>query len=243
LPRKAMYSRAAQARTTVTVSASDYYLAHLPTDHIPPWDVDVPVATGPRDLSAAAIAAFGLLRVAALSADPIYAQTERETLRALGTGYMAGPAVPAILLHATADLPPLPDAPRRSMFAHTTGLCTVPLARFRTQKKAAAVPERTCVPEHATLWHAGMLEGTQRHAPTARRVVTATEQVAQAVVQATEHTLLDQRQQPGQMVPERPSVRSYGRGRAALPHQWGYEGRAGGGFRRTGSAGRCGECP
>jgi hypothetical protein len=91
LPRKAKYSRAAQARTAVTVSASDYYLAHLPTDHAPPWDVDVPVATGPRALSAAAIAAFGLLRLAALSADPIYAQTARETLRALGTGYMPGP--------------------------------------------------------------------------------------------------------------------------------------------------------
>jgi hypothetical protein len=71
--------------------------------------------------------------------------------------------------------------------------------------------------------------------------------VAQAVVQAAEHTLLDQRQQPGQMLPEQPGVMarisSRGHGRVSLPHHWGYEGRAGGGFRRTGSAGRCGECP
>jgi hypothetical protein len=39
---------------------------------------------------------------------------------------------------------------------------------------------------------------------------------AQAVVQATEHTLLDQRQQPGQMLPEQAGVRSYGHGHASL---------------------------
>jgi unsaturated chondroitin disaccharide hydrolase len=87
--------------------AAGYYQAHLPADHVPPWDFDVPLAASPRDSSAAAIAAFGLLRLAALSADPVYAQTARETLRALGfrMAYMTAPAEPAILTHATADLP------------------------------------------------------------------------------------------------------------------------------------------
>jgi hypothetical protein len=57
----------------------------------------VSVATGPSDSSAAAIAAFGLLRLAALSADPVYAQTAREALHAL-----AGARRPC---QATAGLP------------------------------------------------------------------------------------------------------------------------------------------
>jgi hypothetical protein len=62
------------------------------------------------------------------------------------------------------------DAPRQSMVAHTIGPFTVLLAQYWAQKKAAAVPKRICVPEHATLWHAGMLGARRRHEPTARRV-------------------------------------------------------------------------
>jgi len=45
--------------------AADYWVAHAPTDGVPYWDFDVPVTSStPRDSSAAAIAASGLLDLA-----------------------------------------------------------------------------------------------------------------------------------------------------------------------------------
>ena len=44
---------------------TDYFLAHLPSDLIPYWDFDFHDGSGePRDSSAAAIAACGLLEMA-----------------------------------------------------------------------------------------------------------------------------------------------------------------------------------
>jgi unsaturated chondroitin disaccharide hydrolase len=82
--------------------AARYYLASLPASLIPPWDFH---DTGPRDSSAAAIAAFGLLHLATLSNDVEYMDAAKQILHALCEDYLAPTTLPVILLHATADLP------------------------------------------------------------------------------------------------------------------------------------------
>lgn len=81
-----------------------YYLRHLPGDYVPFWDFAAP-AGEPRDSSAAAIAAYGLLRLASLSGSQTYADAARETLHELSARHLAPPEAPSIVLHATADLP------------------------------------------------------------------------------------------------------------------------------------------
>ena len=82
-----------------------YFLAALPTSYVPFWDFHVTDATEPRDSSAAAIAAYGLLRLAALSNDTVYMDAARRILHSLYETCLAPPTWSAILLHATADLP------------------------------------------------------------------------------------------------------------------------------------------
>jgi len=53
-------------------TSADFFLDNLPDDLVPYWDFDAPSpATQPRDSSAAAIAASGLMELALLSDDPI----------------------------------------------------------------------------------------------------------------------------------------------------------------------------
>ena len=75
----------------------EYYLANLPADAIPYWDFSADTSE-PRDASAGAIAAYGLVLLG----------KEREATRclhALAERAQAPAGHPAILLHATADLP------------------------------------------------------------------------------------------------------------------------------------------
>ena len=82
-----------------------YYLDALPISLVPSWDFSVTGVGEPRDSSAAAIAAYGLLRLATLGDDGGYADAAWRILHVLCEDYLAPPAQPAILLHATADLP------------------------------------------------------------------------------------------------------------------------------------------
>ena len=51
--------------------AAEYFIAHLPADHIPYWDFKAPaIPNEPRDASAAAIAACGLLELCTYTAEP-----------------------------------------------------------------------------------------------------------------------------------------------------------------------------
>lgn len=60
------------------------FLAELPADHIPNWDLRLPVDEAhPRDSSASAIAACGLLRIAALTQDEQYTQQAQTLIQAL----------------------------------------------------------------------------------------------------------------------------------------------------------------
>ena len=85
--------------------AAKYFLDALPPSQVPPWDFSARGAGEPRDSSAAAIAAYGLLRQTAIDDDARYASAARDILRVLCEEYVAGPEWSGILLHATADLP------------------------------------------------------------------------------------------------------------------------------------------
>ena len=87
------------------VRAADYYLGRLPDDLIPPWDFDADGAGEPRDTSAGAIAAYGLLLLGDETSDRTWSAAGEACLRALAEKAQAPPGQPAILLHATADLP------------------------------------------------------------------------------------------------------------------------------------------
>ena len=91
---------------------ADYFLAHLPDDRVPYWDFNLPSLTGePRDSSAAAIAASGLLELARLEPDRLSSGRYRDAATSilaslcsppyLATGTQRG----AILLHGTQHKP------------------------------------------------------------------------------------------------------------------------------------------
>ncbi|MDR9855478.1 glycoside hydrolase family 88 protein [Paenibacillus sp. VCA1] len=70
-----------------------HFIASLPEDHVPPWDFRVPNQEAePRDTSAAAIAASGLLELAALTAPEVgamYHQAAERILASLSEEYSA----------------------------------------------------------------------------------------------------------------------------------------------------------
>jgi hypothetical protein len=92
--------------------AADYFTAHLPADKVPYWDFELPSTTGePRDSSAAAIAASGLLELATFEADPAVRLTRigaaKDMLASLSSpAYLSeGTTNAAILLHGTRHKP------------------------------------------------------------------------------------------------------------------------------------------
>jgi unsaturated chondroitin disaccharide hydrolase len=91
---------------------ADYFVSHLPADSVPFWDFELPSTSGePKDSSAAAIAAAGLLELAQLEPDPAnskgYLSAARAILASLSSpAYLAeGTNNAAILLHGTQNRP------------------------------------------------------------------------------------------------------------------------------------------
>jgi unsaturated chondroitin disaccharide hydrolase len=91
---------------------ADWYVDHLPADRVPYWDFQAPgIPNEPRDSSAAAIAASGLIELSRLETDATrrqrYLTTARETLTSLSSpAYLAeGTSSRSILLHGTANKP------------------------------------------------------------------------------------------------------------------------------------------
>ncbi len=72
--------------------AADWYLAHLPTDQVPYWDFDAPnIPHAPRDASAAAIAASGLVELGRLTGGVRgagYRQAAQHILASLSSSYL-----------------------------------------------------------------------------------------------------------------------------------------------------------
>jgi unsaturated chondroitin disaccharide hydrolase len=91
---------------------AEYFLAHLPADRVPYWDlVYGDGSDAPRDSSSAAIVVCGLLELAELTTDgeraARYAAQAQEILRSLATRYTPRPAdsSDALLLHGVYDMP------------------------------------------------------------------------------------------------------------------------------------------
>jgi unsaturated chondroitin disaccharide hydrolase len=93
-------------------TCADYFLAHLPADHVAYWDLVFADGSGQeRDSSAAAIAACGLAELAESVADPVRADRYREAaariLRSLIDGYSTAghPGADALIRHGVYDKP------------------------------------------------------------------------------------------------------------------------------------------
>jgi unsaturated chondroitin disaccharide hydrolase len=91
---------------------SDWFIDHLPPDRVPYWDFDAPgIPDAPRDSSAAAIAASGLLELAALEHDSRRSAGYRDAAESIIASLSDAPylapegASQAILLHGTQDFP------------------------------------------------------------------------------------------------------------------------------------------
>jgi unsaturated chondroitin disaccharide hydrolase len=91
---------------------ADYFIAHLPGDNVPYWDFQAPgIPNEPRDSSAGAIAASGMLELSTLVKDKKAAEKYRRAALDILTSlcssrYLAeGTTSPAILLHATGSKP------------------------------------------------------------------------------------------------------------------------------------------
>lgn len=91
---------------------AEYFLAHLPSDLVPYWDlVYGEGSSAPRDSSAGAIAVCGLFELAAVETDPVRADRARTAAHAILTALIeqCTPArsedSDALLLHGVYDLP------------------------------------------------------------------------------------------------------------------------------------------
>lgn len=89
---------------------ADYFINHLPTDNVPYWDFDVPnKQKEPRDSSAAAIAASGLLELSRLETSATRKQTYLESAKKIIASLSSSEYLVAnqnqngILLHGTYD--------------------------------------------------------------------------------------------------------------------------------------------
>ncbi len=102
-----------EARFLATAQAlADWFIAHLPADFVPYWDFQAPdIPDEPRDSSAAAIAASGLLELSTWVADPLdreYYRGAAESILAslMSAEYLSdGEESSGVLLHGTGNKP------------------------------------------------------------------------------------------------------------------------------------------
>jgi unsaturated chondroitin disaccharide hydrolase len=101
---------------------ANWFIAHLPSDHVPWWDFNDPNTY--RDTSAAAVAASGLLKLSALisTTDPTNSLKYRNAAAAIlaslaSTTYLANPATAdnGVLLHGALNVPANPSIPDNSI--------------------------------------------------------------------------------------------------------------------------------
>lgn len=91
--------------------AADVYIKRLPADQIPYWDFDDPkIPNAPKDASAAAIVASGLLQLSTLVQDKVKSRHYREQAEKMlfslaSAGYKSGSKNHAFLMHSTGHHP------------------------------------------------------------------------------------------------------------------------------------------
>lgn len=94
-----------------THKVTKVYLDRLPKDLIPYWDFDVPnITKEPRDASAAALVASGLIELSTYTKDKALAQTYLDKAKAMlaelsSSRYQSRDVNPAFLLHSTGHYP------------------------------------------------------------------------------------------------------------------------------------------
>lgn len=94
-----------------SIKLTEHFLKRLPEDEIPFWDFDDPnIPAAPKDASAAAIAACGMLELSSLVNDgeleKKYVDTARRLITTLSSEkYYSGDANQALLLHSTGHYP------------------------------------------------------------------------------------------------------------------------------------------
>lgn len=89
---------------TASARVADYFVEHLPADGVPPWDFKAP-AGAPKDASAGAIAAYGMIRLYELTDKRRWLDIALRLVRALRDTCENQGGGAGLLLHATADLP------------------------------------------------------------------------------------------------------------------------------------------
>ncbi|AWW00817.1 glucuronyl hydrolase [Arcticibacterium luteifluviistationis] len=93
------------------IKLADHYIKRLPEDGIPFWDFDDPaIPNAPKDASAAAVAASGMLELSGLVKDPAlkekyYKAAESYIAKLATSEYLSGDTNQAILLHSTGHYP------------------------------------------------------------------------------------------------------------------------------------------
>jgi len=91
----------------IAEKAADYFISHLPSDFIPVWDFDAPVAAGyqPRDTAAATVATCAFFKLFAITNKQNYYDTAVNILESLVANYRAdinpNHQIPAILVNGT----------------------------------------------------------------------------------------------------------------------------------------------
>lgn len=80
-----------------------FIIENMPSDHIPQWDYDAD-ANSPKDASAGAISAYGLLRLYKLTGKELYKSAATLMLKALSEHCLLEEHE-GLLAHSTADLP------------------------------------------------------------------------------------------------------------------------------------------
>ncbi|MEP3383765.1 MAG: glycoside hydrolase family 88 protein, partial [Flavobacteriaceae bacterium] len=94
-----------------SIKLADHFLKRLPEDGIPFWDFDDPkIPNAPKDASAAAIAACGMLELSASVENSMlkakYVKAAKRFIQILSSDtYLSGDANQAILLHSTGHHP------------------------------------------------------------------------------------------------------------------------------------------
>ena len=94
----------------VAQNAADIYLRRLPSDGVPYWDFDAPnIPNEPKDASAAAVVASGLLELSSYLSDKEekvkYFNAAVKMLRTLSSSYQSRTVNDAFLLHSTGHKP------------------------------------------------------------------------------------------------------------------------------------------
>ncbi|MCB9551006.1 MAG: glycoside hydrolase family 88 protein [Myxococcales bacterium] len=120
--------------------AADAFLMRLGDDAVPYWDFDAPdIPEAPRDASAAAVAASGLLELSAATGELRYHDAAVRMLAALGAPPYLAPAGPSVLLQSVGHYPEQSEVSVPLVYADY--YYVEALSRYRALRRGEPLPE------------------------------------------------------------------------------------------------------